>query len=274
MSSDLISKINSRQYKEPVFCFTSDIDWASEEVMLQYFMKVNPYELHPTLFLTHHSSIAEEMFLRKKIDRGIHPNFLKYSSHGDTFGYVIDTCLKFAPEAKCFRSHRAFDVTDTNHLLKEKYKFQYSSNYFNVFGKCFPMYHESGLINFPIFFEDGTHLYNKFDLNFSTYEKFFCQSGLKIISFHPMNFIFNSPSLSFMRNIKDSMSREEFNTIGVDEIANMKNKFQKGIGDFVIEIIEWVKSNDFQVMTLQQLYDDLISEEDCPITEALEKFYK
>ena len=76
-----------------------------------------------------------------------------------------------------------------------------------------------------------------------------------------------------MRSIKDSMTREQFIKIGIDEVANLKNKFQKGIGDFVIEIIEWVKKNDFQIITLQELYADIISD-NCPFTEPLEILYK
>ena len=66
--------------------------------------------------------------LNKKIERGIHPNFLKGSSHGNSHEEVIDTCLKYAPETKLCRSHRGYNCTDTNHLLKNKYQFKVSSN--------------------------------------------------------------------------------------------------------------------------------------------------
>ncbi|MCX6266804.1 MAG: hypothetical protein NTW16_05530 [Bacteroidetes bacterium] len=61
----LIQKINSEYIwdKKPVFCFTSDVDWASEDVMKEYFKIIKPFNIKPTLFLTHHSDIIEENYL-------------------------------------------------------------------------------------------------------------------------------------------------------------------------------------------------------------------
>ena len=97
---------------EPVFCFTSDIDWASEDVMTEYFNIINDYNIKPTLYLTHHSDSIKDNYIKNKIERGIHPNFMKDSSHGNNFEEVAENCMKFAPETVGFRSHRAFDVTD------------------------------------------------------------------------------------------------------------------------------------------------------------------
>ena len=107
--------------ERPVFCFTSDIDWASEEV-IDLCLRQLPVEiLKPTVFVTHKSEMIEREFLAGRIQRGIHPNFLPGSSHGESFREVVETCKTFAPEATCSRSHRAFDVTDTAHLLRNEY---------------------------------------------------------------------------------------------------------------------------------------------------------
>jgi len=37
---------------EKPFFFTSDIDWTSEDVMREYFSKVNNLDIKPTLFVT------------------------------------------------------------------------------------------------------------------------------------------------------------------------------------------------------------------------------
>lgn len=253
-------KVKREWHDKPVFCFTSDIDWASEAVMEEYFNILNPHDLKPTLFVTHESKLIEENFKAGKLDRGIHPNFLADSSHGDSFKEVIDNVLKFSPEAKGFRSHRLFDVTDITHMLTNDYGFKYNSNLGTILQtESYPILHESGLLHYPIFFEDGTHLYNKLNLDFKVYEAQFRTPGIKIISYHPMNFVFNSPNMPYMRNIKDSISREEYNNITADTIARTRNKSEKGIGDTVMDIIAFVKKNKYSIMSLDEIYNETIS---------------
>jgi hypothetical protein len=95
----LLNKIHSKHIWDemPVFCFTSDIDWASEDVLKEYFDIVDDLQITPNLFVTHHSEVIESNFKLGKIERGIHPNFLNNSSHGNTFKEIIETCIKFAP---------------------------------------------------------------------------------------------------------------------------------------------------------------------------------
>ncbi len=241
----------------PVFCFTSDIDWASEDVMEEYFNIVNELDLKLTLFVTHFSELIENNFKDRKIERGIHPNFMSGSSHGSSFKEIVDNCIKFAPEAYGFRSHRAFDVTDITHLLKNDYNYKYVSHQVTILQPYIrPILHESGLINFPVFFEDGTHLYNQLDLNFNKYNNLFKTPGIKVISFHPMNFIFNSPSISFMRNIKDSLTREEYQNISKTSIEKLRNQ-NLGIRNTVTEIINFVRQKKYPVLSMNELYHKL-----------------
>ena len=242
----------------PVFCFTSDIDWASEAVMYEYFRIINAHEIKPTLFVTHESPLIESNFQSGNVERGIHPNFLPNSSHGNSFREIIETCIHFAPEAYGFRSHRAFEVTDITHLLKNDFGYKYVSHQISIFQpNVIPILHESGLINFPVFFEDGTHLYNKLELNIQEYLHYFTKPGIKVISFHPMNFIFNSPSLSYMRNIKDTLTRDEYQNISQFSIKQLRNK-DLGIRDTVIDIINFVKQNNYPIMSMNEIYQYLI----------------
>lgn len=259
----LLSKINGKHVwnDQPVFCFNSDIDWASEDVMTAYFNIVNPLEIKPTLFVTHESDVIESNFQSGKIERGIHPNFLSNSSHGDSFKEIIETVRQFAPESYGFRSHRLFDVTDITHMLKNDYGYKYVSNLGTVLQTNIkPILHESGLVHIPIFFEDGTHLYNQLDLNFKKYTDLFTTPGIKIISFHPMNFVFNSPNMTFMRQIKDSLSREEYNNISTATIEKLRNN-GVGIGQTVIDIVKFVKENNFPIMSLNEVYNTLMREQ-------------
>jgi hypothetical protein len=256
----LINKIHSNRIwdDQPVFCFTSDIDWASEDVMEEYFSIVNKLDLKITLFVTHHSVEIEKNFKEGRLERGLHPNFMNGSSHGDSFREIANTCRAFAPEAYGFRSHRAFDLTDITHLMHNEHNFKYVSHQITVFQPSIkPILHESGLINFPVYFEDGTHLYNKLDLSFNRYKELFKKPGIKIISFHPMNFVFNSPNIPFMRSLKDNLTRKEYNNISKELIVKHRNQ-NSGIRDTVLEIIEFVKKGNLQIMSMNELYKHLI----------------
>ena len=235
--------------KEPVFCFTSDTDWASEAVLSEFLTTINDYNIKPTLFVTNKSNIINKCFKEGVIERGIHPNFLKGSSHGDSFDEVIQACKNYAPEAVSCRSHRTFGVTDIYHKLINDYGIKYLSNTVTIMQPYIkPTLYESGLINFSIFWEDGTHLYNQLSLDLKDYYKWFDLPGLKVVSFHPMNFVFNSPSLKYMRSLKDSMTREEYNNINYMDIVWVKNE-ELGIGNFTIDIINYVKKKNYTILT-------------------------
>ena len=254
--------INSKKiwHEEPVFCFTSDIDWASETVLKLFFQRLEDHPLKLTCFVTHHSDIINDAHAKGKIQRGIHPNFLPDSSHGDTFEKVIDHCLGYAPEAKTYRSHRYFEVSDTAHILRNKYDFKYGSNTCtNLQQGIQPFLHESGLIQMPVFLEDGTHMYNGMDLNIKRYSGFLENPGLKIISFHPMNFVFNSPNIPYMRNIKDSLSRESYQAINENLINKLSNT-GPGIGNTMVQLMDWVENNGKTVLSLEEIYELAIEE--------------
>lgn len=244
--------------ERPVFCFTSDIDWASEAVIDHFFRNLPVDDLKLTLFLTHKSEIIDREFLAGRIQRGIHPNFLPGSSHGNTFREVVETCMSFAPEATCTRSHRAFAVTDTEHLLHNEFHMKCSSNVITTLTpKITPFWLESKLLQVPVFFEDGSFLYNRLGLSIEPYRQFFSSPGLKVISFHPMNMVFNTPEIAWMRQIKDSLTREEFNHIDEDIIESKRNR-EKGVFNMVMEIINLAQQLQAPILTLDEIYEHTI----------------
>ena len=258
-TNDLLDKIAQERiwHKEPIFCFTSDIDWASEAVLEQFLGVMSKRDLKLTTFVTHESPTITKYKEAGIIERGIHPNFLSNSSHGEGFRTVAETCVKFAPEAIGFRSHRLFDVTDITHLLHDEFGFKYVSNLGTVMQPGItPILHESGLVHFPIFFEDGTHLYNKLSFELSKYMNRFLSPGIKIITIHPMNYVINPPEIRYMRNIKDTLSREEYNQMSQEKIKELSFK-GVGIRNMLEEIIELAKQH--KIMSLNEIYQLTIS---------------
>ena len=243
--------------ERPVFCFTSDIDWASEDVIEDYFGRLPLDLLKLTVFVTHHSEVIAREYEHGRLRRGIHPNFLPGSSHGDSFREVIETCLSFAPEAICTRSHRAFDVTDTAHMLYNEFHLKCCSNVFTTLAPHIrPFWIESKLLQVPIFFEDGSFLYNDLGLSIEPYRKYFTAPGLKVISFHPMNMAFNTPCIPWMRQIKDSMSREQFNHIDAEMIEQCRNR-ERGAFNIVTDIIDLAQQIQAPIMSMEEIYEEL-----------------
>jgi hypothetical protein len=256
---ELLKKIEIERVwnTKPVFCFTSDVDWASESVLELFLSDFCKHGLPLTVFVTHESPVINKYKEKGYIERGIHPNFLPNSSHGKGYREVIKECLKFAPEAKGIRSHRLYDVTDITHLLHDEFGFNYISNLGTILQTDIrPILHESGLVHFPIFFEDGIHLWNKLSLKLSDHLGKFRSPGIKIISVHPMNYVINTPEIPYMRKIKDSLTREEYNRLSFDEIQKQSFK-GTGIRCLASEIISFAK--DHNVMKLSELYELTIS---------------
>ena len=244
--------------QKPIFCFTTDIDWASEfaiEQTLQYFKKAN---IPLTAFLTHKSAVLDYAVQSGELQVGIHPNFMPGSSQGNSFDEVIDFCFDLLNNATCFRSHRYFGVNDVYEKLYNR-GIKYCSNIGTHLETVQPFLHRSGMIQFPAFFEDGGYLWNKGDLSFKSVEHIFSSNGLKVINLHPMHLMLNTPYFAYARNIKDAVSKEEWNNFDEQAIRKMKNN-STGISDFIDEMIEFITKNNIEVVYLSEMYNRLCVE--------------
>lgn len=69
---------------------------------------------------------------------------------------------------------------------------------------------------------------------------------------------FNTPYIAWMRQIKDSLTREEFNNISAEMIASKRNR-EKGAFDVVMEIINLVQQLNAPILTLDEIYHQTIT---------------
>jgi hypothetical protein len=96
---------------------TFDIDWAPDWAIALCDDLCRRAAVKATYFITHQSDILADLRNAKdRVELGIHPNFLPNSSHGDSVGRVLDTCLKIVPEALAVRTHSLMQST---HILGE-----------------------------------------------------------------------------------------------------------------------------------------------------------
>lgn len=238
---------------EPIFAVTCDVDWASEDAIRIQQGIFDEHDVRATYFVTHESPILRELFQAKRIDLGIHPNFLPNSSHGETFEEVLDTVLTFAPESRCSRSHRYFDAAPVTQSLVKR-GFRYDANLCtNLQKEIAPIRHESGLIRFPCFYEDGTHSWQRLGWDFADFKGLFTLAGIKILSVHPMTIAMNATSQDYWAELKRKFPPQKWIQMEAKELAANACR-EQGPKNFLEEMLAFIKKSGFQTMTMDELY--------------------
>ena len=72
-----------------------------------------------------------------------------------------------------------------------------------------------------------------------------------------MNIVFNTPYIAWMRQIKDSMSREEFNNITPEMIEKKQNR-EAGAYDLIMEIVELCQKIQAPILSIDEIYQQTI----------------
>ncbi|SDK52695.1 hypothetical protein SAMN05660337_0727 [Maridesulfovibrio ferrireducens] len=233
----------------PQYCITLDTDWASD-VAVEYTIElINGFGIKPTVFATNASEVVSKYASEGKIEVGLHPNFLPNSTHGDDYLTVIDTLFEMFPEANTFRAHAYFE----NSLIsREFYKrgIKYDANLCLYLQEGLtPLRHESGLLRFPTFLEDGVHLfYYKNKCLSDNVKKLFFTDGLKILNFHPTSIFFNIGTLDVYdkyKSLKDITS--EHLNLACDGY---------GAKTLLTETINLIKAKGWDFYSLNELYQN------------------
>jgi len=245
------TKIAKYFNKQSFFCFTSDVDWAPELVIAKHLKIFDELKIPLTLFVTHSSKVIKKAYQDKKLYVGLHPNFLSGSSHGKNLQEQIETVQKIWPEARSFRSHCYFDhFYLTEEFIKRKFK--YDSN-LCLFLQPYisPLKHQSGLVRFPVFWEDDIHLINHLAPNITSIKKNLALPGLKIFNFHPLMLVLNVPSLAYYQKRKFLYQNQ-------DLAALEKEKYPgRGLWTFFDELVEYLSAKKAKIGYLDDLYEHL-----------------
>jgi SAM-dependent methyltransferase len=232
----------------PLFCLTSDTDWASEFALRDFLSTVTGYGIRPTIFATHASPVLTEFDERGDIEIGIHPNFLPGSSHGDDASSIIDELCRLFPRARTFRSHWFFEHTL---IARELYArgFRYDSNLcLHMQPNLVPLQHNSGLVRFPVFWEDDVHWSGKTGWDLDRQVESFLSPGLKILSVHPFSFAANIPDQEYYAQVKSHIRTLDERT--VDSV-----RFQgPGARTFLVALLERLTTRGERFHTLGDLH--------------------
>lgn len=232
------------------FSITIDIDWASEiaiEETLEFFQE---QKIKTTIFSTHDSPYISENL--NCLEVGLHPYFSPESSHGKTIKETVDYVMRLPHNLKAFRSHR-FGICNSSYAAMQKIGMLISSNVCTDCEIIRPFKNRFGMLEVPIFLEDGGYLYNKHRLSISEQLKQKINIDIpKIILIHPMHFVLNSPSFQFMLSIKKSFDRNQWNNMTKKCISSLRNK-KHGIRDFLVELLNY----SHETISLGQLYHNV-----------------
>lgn len=240
--------------EERIMCFTMDIDWASDYIIeksMEYFMDL---KVPLTIFSTHESNFLEKISEHDLIDIQLHPNFIQPSSQGETQDEVIEFCRRLLPEAKAFRGHRWYASNDIYDRLFER-GIKYESNLCTMMDAVPPFLHRSGMIGFPVFLEDGALLYHDGSLEFEDTKKRYDCGGIKVIDIHPMHFMVNTPYFKYTREIKNSLSRQEWNSVDEDLLRKLRYP-ERGISDYIKELVDYSIGNQ-KILAFKDLMTEL-----------------
>lgn len=246
----MIKTAREKFRQENYICFTSDLDWAPEIAIEETLNLFIENKIRPTIFVTHASSAVDKY--KEKIDLGIHPNFIQPSSQGSSMDEIISCCMALVPEVKVFRAHRWFASNDVYEQLLGK-GITYESNLCTNMDVVEPFIHRSGMISFPVFFEDGAYILHSENIDFESIRNKFMQNGLKVINIHPMHYALNTPYFKYTRQIKDQLSREDWNRMDEDRLESLRYK-GKGITDFIHNLIYFTQTSNVKIITLEQAY--------------------
>jgi len=251
-----INELQKKYASDNFVSVTTDVDWASEDCikeLLDFFLERN---IPLTVFCTHKSKMIDRYKKNPLITLGIHPNFCENSSQGKSYDEVIKYCTEIVPDAISFRCHRWFDTNDIYDKLVPK-GFLYESNSSSLMCNVPPYIHRSGILRIPVFFEDGGYIFHNPDMRFeSSGRKYFDAPGLKVLDLHPIHFAVNTPYFTYTREIKDRLTREEYNCLDKDAVQKIRNN-KRGIRTYIEEMTGFILSEKINVVSLPQIYKDL-----------------
>lgn len=217
---------------------TLDVDWASDEVVLFVFKYIKQLEVPVTFFITHDSSLLQEM-RDSGYELGIHPNFDFFSSSGTRHNAVdgIDKLKKIVPEAVSVRCHSLTKNILLSNLYRES-GFTHEANNFIPLQSGIsvePYEYPDGLIQIAHNWGDYYHLRAGRKVG---PEEYLRVAGLKVLNFHPIHLFLNSNNIETYEEAKH-FAREHV------KLRSFVNKNNEGTLTFFESLVSTAKRQGF-----------------------------
>lgn len=225
---------------------TFDMDWASDEVLGDFYDLIKKYSLIGTMHVTHATQYIDIFIKDKYLDCGIHPNYnflLNGNEHdnGKNIEDILKNVCKLVPNATCVRSH----ALTTSSLIAQaytKYGIKYELNTY------VPAYEGLNIKAFkaplgdykvlPFIYEDDLYLLdrNKNDAEFYLSNVF---DAPRIFNFHPIHLFLNTDKPSTYEKARPYFGQYE----ALKKCVNIENY---GVRDFFIDLVETGRKNGWK----------------------------
>jgi hypothetical protein len=219
--------------------FTSDIDWAPDEVIDDMLSIFDRYNQKCTLFATHDSSSINNAKCNHEI--AIHPNFnsLFANDNNSNAERIIDNLMNLYPDSIGVRSH---SLTTSSLLLDLFYKkgLKYDSNIFLPYLEVQPIELWNGFIRIPYNWEDDVHFLYK---NSFQYSSLLVEKGFKIFDFHPIHVFLNTEVESRYINAKPFYQNPKM-------LIKYRNSNTFGARTLLISLLESCQQQNIKTRTL------------------------
>jgi len=236
---------------------TIDLDWACEAAIEETLDFFRDKKVSPTVFTTHNSKVVEACL--NEMDVGLHPFFGENSSHGSSIAEVVNTVMDLPHNFQAFRCHR-YGICNLSRQAMVDAGMRISSNVCTNLEIIRPFQDRCGLLEVPIFLEDGGYLWQKHPLEITPhFQAALNNPGAKVLVIHPMHFAINTPCFSYMYDIKQSISRQDWNQMDTS-LLNKLRWTGRGIRDFIIDLLDLVP----ETMSLKSLYHAVLKQRDLP----------
>ncbi len=235
-----------------MIAFTSDIDWAPEQVIRDTIRLFEEFEVRCTFFATH-SSTEIHNCNKEFFEVAIHPNFnpLIEGKGGDA-DRVLDEILSIYPDAKGVRSH---SMTQSTNLLAKfaDRNLLYDANHFlPYYNSVQPFRLWNGMIRIPYNWEDDIHCMYGFSFEDSKID--IVDGYLNVLDFHPIHIFLNTESLERYNAAKKYYQEPH-------KLLEYRNTKKKGARDLLIDLLECVQANEIETKTLTEISEEFIRKE-------------
>ncbi|MBK8262664.1 MAG: hypothetical protein IPK80_15185 [Nannocystis sp.] len=214
---------------------TLDLDWACEAAIVDVLDWLHDAGIPVTVFTTHHSAaVASQM---DELEVGLHPFFAPDSSHGSSTAEVVRHVLDLPHNIPAFRCHR-FAVSNEARQAMSAVGMTISSNVCTDLECVAPFRDRFGMLEVPIFLEDGGYLYRGHSLDsVARVIDLAHRPGPKVVVVHPMHFAVNTPRFDYMMAIKSSVSRGSWRELADSSLAALRWR-GRGVRDFLCDFLQ------------------------------------
>lgn len=230
----------------PLFCFTTDIEWAPDWAIEATFALADRHRVTLTPFITHRSDFLQKRLGPDLAGAGIHPNFLPGSTHGANVDEVVARMAALVPNARAFRSHCFYDETRMQRKLAERH-FTHDSNACAFLQPSLvPMRTVTTILRFPVFWEDDLHSGFGLPWTLDALRPALDSPGLKIVNVHPLRVALNVADESWYASVRE---RYEPLTSGAGEPHS-----GPGTRTLLEELFRHATSGGRRTLSLDELY--------------------